>query len=347
MKTFFSDLISQQASTVDAKDGLPYWTFWLLISFILLLLAFIFLRDKELRRKMDDFFFRTRKRLIKLRHQKRLARETRRRERLIRELGQMAWARNIQVNNGKKVLRELQYLDEKNAKLEKESEEITTKISFLKASLDESTKKIDMSLSEKDTEKSPHVEKLLDVKNKEKEIETAIIDKQKELVNVTKAVNAAKKQLHDLEENDAELDDKKKAGVRGLEEKLEQMNSSRQAIDDEIKAMVRKEEEFEQQRKEYEKALERIEKEIKKIEQEKRHQIKEYEREIREWEKNKIRVTERIQKVAREKEPLFESYGALVEKERTNHGELDVFYSQIDRVTLRISEIEKQIEALD
>jgi chromosome segregation ATPase len=347
MKDFFSVLFSQQASTAAARDGLPYWTFWLLISFILLLLAFIFLRDKDLRRKMDEFFFRTRKRLIRLRHQKRLARENKRKDRLVKELGQMAWERNIEINNGKKVFRELQYLDGKNRDLVKESEEIDTKISFLKTSLEENTKKFNIRMSEKEEEKFPHVEKLLDVKIKEKEIETEVIKKQQELTLATKTVNSTKKELQDLEENGAEWDDKKKADVRGIEEKLDKLSATRESIDNEINAIVRDKEAFEQQRKEHEKAIERIEKEINKVEHENKDQIKEYEKEIKEWEKNKSRVGERIQKVAREKEPLFEDYGALVEMERVNHGELDVFYSQIDRVALRISEIEKQIQALD
>ncbi len=347
MKDFFSVMFSLQASTAIAKEGLPYWTFWLLISFILLLLAFIFLRDKELRRKMDEFFFRTRKRLIRLRHQKRMAREKKRKDRLIKELGQTAWERKIEIKNGKKVFRELQYLDEKNLNLVKELEEINTKISFLKTSLDENTKKFNLRLSEIEEEKFPHAEKLLNVKIKEKEIETEIIKKQQELILATKTVDSIKKELRELEENGMEWDDEKKADVQGIEEKLDKMSAPRESIDNEIKAMVRDKGELEQQRKEHEKAIERIEKEIKKIEQDNRHQIKEYEKEIKECEKNKSRVSERVQKVAREREPLFENYGAFVEMERVNHGELDVFYSQIDRLTLRISEIEKQIQALD
>ena len=34
-----------QAGGAPPKEGLPYWTFWLLLCVILLLVAFIFLRD--------------------------------------------------------------------------------------------------------------------------------------------------------------------------------------------------------------------------------------------------------------------------------------------------------------
>ncbi len=347
MTEFFSDLFSQQAANTATKDGLPYWTFWLLISFILLLLVFIFLRDKELRRKMDEFFFRTRKKLIKYRHQRRMARENRKKERLIMELGQKAWERRIEITNGKKVFRELKYLEEKKTKLVKETEDIKTKISFLNTSLDENTKKVDARLSEKEEEKSPHVEKLLEFKGKEKEIETEVAEKQKELVRMTKDINSTKKDLHDVEEDGLEWDDEKKAEVKGIQEKLDQKEENKEKLDQKIKALVKKKAEFEEQRKEHEKLIEGIEKEITKIEHDKKHQTREYQKEIKEWEKNQSKVSDKIQKVAKEREPLFESYGVLVEKERVSDMELDVFYFQIDRVTARIKEIEKQIEALN
>ena len=342
----FLDLFSQQTANSAAKDGLPYWTFWLLISFILLLLAFIFLRDKELRRKMDEFFFRTRKKMIKYRHQKRLARENRRKERMIMGLGQKAWERRIETKNGKKIFLELHYLEEKCEKLKKESADIVTKISFINTCLDENTKKFDVCLSEKEDEKSPHVEELLEFKGKEKKIEIEVAEKQNELVTATTEINSINKDLHDAEEGGLEWNDAKKTEVKSTQEKLEQMEKEKAAIDKKIKTLLGKKEKFEKQRKEHEKSIKGIEKEITKIEQDKKQQNREYQKEIRECEKNQIKVSDRIQKVAKEREPLFESYGALVEKERVSDKELEVLYSQIDRVAKRIGEIEKQIEAL-
>jgi chromosome segregation ATPase len=331
----------------SARDGLPYWTFWLLLSFILLLLAFIFLRDKELRRKMDEFFFRTRKRLIKYRHQKRMARENRKKERLILELGQKAWERRIEIKNGKKIFRELKYLEEKSDKLRKETADIKTKISFLIASQEENSNKVDARLNEKEDEKSPHVDKLLEFKSKEKEIETEVAEKQKDLEAMTKDINSTKKDLQEVEEDGLEWDDEKKAEVKGIQDKLDRMEKDREALDREIKSLVEKKAEFEKQKKENEKFIEGIEKEILKIEHDKKHQTKEFQKEIKEWEKNEVKVNERIQKLVKEREPLFGTYGSLIEKERASDRELEVIYSQIDRVTVRIEEIEKQIEALD
>ncbi|MGD8539224.1 MAG: hypothetical protein PVI66_10965 [Candidatus Aminicenantes bacterium] len=347
MIDLFVDVISQQAANAGATEGLPYWMFWLLISFILLLLAFIFLRDKELRRKMDDYFFRTRKKIIRYRHQRRMTKESRKKERLIMELGQKAWDRRIEVKNGKGVFSELHYLEEKCENLEKEAADIRTKISFLNSSLDENIKKVDERLNEKEDEKSPHVEKLLEFKNQEKAIEAKVTEKQKELEAVTKDSNLTKKKLQEIEESGLVGDNEKVAEVKDIQDKLDRMDKLKEDLDKKIKTLVEKKTEFEEKRKEHKRSIEDIEKEISKIEHDKKHQTREYQKEIREWEKNQNRVGDKIQKVAKEREPLFERYGGLVEKERVSDSELDALYSQIDRVTARIKEIGKQIEALD
>jgi predicted nucleic acid-binding Zn-ribbon protein len=347
MINLFSGMLSQQTANMSARDGLPYWTFWLLLSFILLLLAFIFLRDKELRRKMDEFFFRTRRRLIKYRHQRRMARESRKKELLILEIGQKAWERRIEIKNGNKVFRELQYLEEKSEKLQKEAAEIKAKISFLNTNQDENTKKCDAHLSEKEDEKTPHVNKLLEFKSKEKEIETEIAEKQKELETMSKDINSLKKDLLEVEEDGLEWDDEKKAEVKGIQDKINLMEKDKETLDKKIKALLEKKAEDEKQKKKNEKYIEGIEKEISKIEHDKKHQTREYQKEIKEWEKNEVKVSDRIQKVVKEREPLFGEYGSLVERERPSDRELDVIYSQVDRVMARIEEIEKLIEALD
>ena len=211
MIQIFMGLFSQQTANAPPTDGLPYWIFWLLISFILLLLAFIFLRDKKLRRKMDECFFLSRKRLIKLRHQRRMAREIRKKERLIMEIGQKAWEKRIEIKNGQKVFRDLQYLEEKSEKLQQESADIKSKIAFLNASMDENTKKFDARLREQEEEKSPYVEKLLDFKIKERDIEIEVAEKQKQLMTAVKDINSTKKELQEYEVEDLEWGEEKKA----------------------------------------------------------------------------------------------------------------------------------------
>jgi chromosome segregation ATPase len=276
-----------------------------------------------------------------------MAKEERKKGCLTMELGQKAWERRIDIKNGTKVFRELQHNEEKKEKLEKEAADIKTKISFLNTSLEENSKKVDAHLSEKEDERSPHFEKLLEFKGKEKAIEVDVTEKQEKLVTLAKDIHSMRKELHEIEEGGNERDDEKKAEVKGVQKKIDRLEKLKEDLDEEIKTLIEKKAEFENQRKERERSIEDIEKEISKIEHDKKHQTREYQKEIREWEKNQNKVSDKILKLAKEREPLFEQYGGLVEMERVGDREFETLYSQIDRVKARIEEIEKQIEVLD
>ncbi|MFW6132157.1 MAG: hypothetical protein ACOC5F_06145, partial [Candidatus Aminicenantaceae bacterium] len=71
MRLFLEKVFSSQPPPETLKEGLPFWIFWLLLCVILLLTAFIFLRDKDLRKRLNNFFFNTKIKLIKLQYQAR------------------------------------------------------------------------------------------------------------------------------------------------------------------------------------------------------------------------------------------------------------------------------------
>jgi hypothetical protein len=78
-----------------SKEGLPYWIFWLLLSLIFLLLLFIFLRDKDLRRRLSLILAGAKKRMLIKRLELRLRRQKRRKTILWREIGRTIWAGRI------------------------------------------------------------------------------------------------------------------------------------------------------------------------------------------------------------------------------------------------------------
>ena len=84
-----------QATPVALREGIPYWIFWFLLSLIALLLLFIILRDKDLRRRLSLKLAGTKRRLQKKRLQLRLSREKRRKIFLCREIGRTVWADKI------------------------------------------------------------------------------------------------------------------------------------------------------------------------------------------------------------------------------------------------------------
>jgi len=89
--------VSVQSAPELTQEGLPYWLFWLLLCIILLLLAFIFLRDKNLRRRLSSFLSGARRRISQIRLQSKLKREREKKAALWRELGKKAWSANIRA----------------------------------------------------------------------------------------------------------------------------------------------------------------------------------------------------------------------------------------------------------
>jgi len=348
MKKFFEHLFSSYSSAVpDSGEGIPYWLFWLLLSFIFLLVFFIFLRDKELRRKLDHFFFHTKKRLIRLRHQRRLRRETAKRERLIKDMGQKAWEERVDVPGGKEIFDGLIDLEDRKKGYEDELKLVEAKITALKTNQEDISKKLDANLNGIEKEKNPCVEKLLSIKEREKKIEIDVIQKNKELENAVRTLNAVNKELRELEEEKTVPPEEQRLKADKSNQKKNELTVKKNRLDQEINSLVEEGEILGNQRKQHERTLEKYEREIHKIETEKKQHVKEHQKEIKEWERKKEKTVEKTDKLESDKTPLFQSYGELIEKERVAHPMLEILYAQTDRSRERIEEIERQIQALD
>ncbi len=137
MKSSISSFFRFQTPPLGSQEGLPYWILWFLLCIILLLLAFIFLRDKDLRQRLNRFLFGAKKKLIRLRLQARLKMAKRKKGELHRELGQKVWDERLDVQGAEKISATLAKLMESKASLLDELVETEIKISKLKKSLDE------------------------------------------------------------------------------------------------------------------------------------------------------------------------------------------------------------------
>ena len=95
------------------REGLPYWILWLLLCVILLLVAFIFLRDKDLRQRLSLSLYGPRRRLNLLTLQARLGREQRKRSTLLEDLGRTARERKFRPKKSSGLLNRLAELEDK------------------------------------------------------------------------------------------------------------------------------------------------------------------------------------------------------------------------------------------
>ncbi|MCX7973134.1 MAG: hypothetical protein N3B16_01350 [Candidatus Aminicenantes bacterium] len=99
------------------NEGLPFWLFWFLLSLIGLLFFFIFLRNKELRRRIDFFFLRTKKRSLQIHLQQQMKRENKRKEKLWLEVGKIAYKNELNVVGTEALVKSLKVLERKKEEI--------------------------------------------------------------------------------------------------------------------------------------------------------------------------------------------------------------------------------------
>jgi len=346
MKGFLALLSSQQTPPPDSSEGLPYGILWLLLCIILLLVAFIFLRDKDLRRRLSLFLFGAKKKLIKIRLQARLKRENRKKSEITKGLGKKVWEDDIKIPNEVKISQELTKLQQDKESLEKESEDVRSKTAELEADLEKFMRKHQELLDDKLVAKKPYQERLENIKNEEKSLEIEVIQRQKELEGIARGIQAASRETRDLNENSSLAQEGKNDKTGEINSKIQDLKKKKEETDRYIKALVEKRLTLEKERKVLEEKRTEFDKKFKKIEEGGKKRIKEFQKEIKEWKRDRERLSEKIEDIEKKKEPLFARLGNKADETRVDQEELSLFYSQIDHSNERIRELEKQIKAL-
>jgi len=346
MKGILAHLSSQQTPPPDSSEGLPYWIFWFLLCIILLLVAFIFLRDKDLRRRLNLFLFGAKKKLIKIRLHARLKRGYRKKSEIMKGLGKKVWEDDIRIPEKEKISQELTKLQQNKESLEIESERVRSKTIELEADLGEFTRKHQELLDDQMLAKKPYKEKLENIKNEEKNLEITIIHKQKELEGLARGIQTVNRQAIDLNEYAKPAQKEGKDKTDEINSKIQALKTKRDETDNTIKTLVEKRLIMEKERKILQEKCEEFDKNYKKIEEGGKKRIKEFQKEIKEWKKDRERLQEKIEDIEKKKEPLFERLGKKTDETRVHKEKLSLFYSQIDHSNERIRELEKQIKDL-
>ena len=346
MKGFLALLSSQQTPPPDSSEGLPYGILWLLLCIILLLVAFIFLRDKDLRRRLSLFLFGAKKKLIKIRLQARLKRENRKKSEITKGLGKKVWEDDIKIPNEVKISQELTKLQQDKESLEKESEDVRSKTAELEADLEKFMRKHQELLDDQLVAKKPYQERLENIKSEEKSLEIEVIQRQKELEGIARGIQAASRETRDLNENSSLAQEGKNDKTGEINSKIQDLKKKKEETDRYIKALVEKRLTLEKERKVLEEKRTEFDKKFKKIEEGGKKRIKEFQKEIKEWKRDRERLSEKIEDIEKKKDPLFARLGNKADETRVDQEELSLFYSQIDHSNERIRELEKQIKAL-
>ena len=347
MKGYLTALFSAQTPPPGSQEGLPYWSLWFLLCIILLLFAFIFLRDKDLRQRLNRFLFGAKKKLIRFRLQTRLKIAARKRKDLHRYLGQKIWEEGLEVQGGEKLIRTLSRLEEKTKGSTEDLDESELKIKKLKKRLEEISLKDGVKLSGQKAEVKIQHEKLTITRDKIKEIRAALAQKKKELDKADKDIHQQKREIQELDKTTETPEDDRSEKKKVLQKRIPELQDRRKETEqarNEMKATLT---DLDEQEKALQDQIHEEKRTMRKIEDEGKKGQEELKKEIGEWERHRVRLQEKIQRIEKRKQPFLENLGVLADQNRIDQESLLLFYSQIDRNIKRSEEIKKQLQELD
>ena len=153
-----------------AREGLPYWTFWLLLCIIILLVFFIFLRDKDLRRRLSAFLSGARRKMIRLRLAAKLRREKGKKAGLWKELGRKAWSEGVRIEGTEETFQSLTALEEEMNRRQAEWQKVFDRIEALETAHGEARKLRKAAIKAEEEALRPLEERMTELLRREKDL---------------------------------------------------------------------------------------------------------------------------------------------------------------------------------
>jgi chromosome segregation ATPase len=329
-----------------AGEGLPFWMLWLLLCVILLLVAFIFLRDKDLRRRVSAFLSGARRHMTRLRIQAKLKKEREKKTALWRELGKQAWNEDIQADCISEPCAKLAGLDDEIGRHQKTWHDVYSRIEDLGREHDTAVRRFRELIAEQEEARRPHQETMVTLANKKNEVLEALETALGEAETSKAQLAAAEADVRQIEADTRLAEDDRAARLAKARAKAEDLAAS-------VKALRERTPRLQEERCRLDRRLEEVEGQVRvfnaaiqRIEEEYRERLQVREREIREWQKAKVRIQDKIVDVKRLMEPVFENVGRILDEARYDHEDLAVLYFQIDGVNRTIADLESRLEHL-
>jgi chromosome segregation ATPase len=141
-----------------------------------MLLAFIFLRDRDLRQRLNEFLSGAKKRMKRTQLQIRLNREKRKRTVLLKELGKKAWVDKVSDDKYKAFFHALEHLEKQGSERQTELQGILSRITDLQKKQEDARKTTKQLLKLKEAGEVPDGHKIHEAKEEEKRLKKEIRD---------------------------------------------------------------------------------------------------------------------------------------------------------------------------
>ncbi|MFC2157963.1 hypothetical protein ACFLT9_09020 [Acidobacteriota bacterium] len=345
MKKLLS-FLSIQSPSPGSQEGLPYWIFWFLLCIILLLMIFIFLRDKDLRRRINLFFFRTKQKLIRLRLQRSLQSEARKMAGFFREMGAKTWIDQIRVQDDSQLFEKLKDLDTEKTDCEKEIQKIERKINKFQKIFNESEEILAKEQAVLEEKRAPLLKKEQSQDTDKIELDNQIQALKKGIKNIDKEIKSAEKEKETLK-TDTRPPEERELKEKELVARIKDLNEKKESLQTDLPKIQEDSSSLAGEKDKTRKSIQECNKDLHDLLVQKKHKAQEHHKEIKEWERDKDKCLDKIENIEKHKSPLFIKLGQLVNETRLDHEALSLLYSQIDRSKKRREDLEKQISELD
>lgn len=346
MKEFLSSL-SKQSPAAGSQEGLPFGIFWFLVSVIILLIFFIFLRDKDLRRRINLFFFGTKQKLIKIRLQGRLKRERKKKDALLQNMGKTVWEQKINLAGITPYFEALNSLEAERSLKEEKIIDIEAQIFRLKDDLEKNLQDVGKRRSER-MESRKRIEAqsqaIEDAKNK------ILDDSQKEkkyIRSIEKDMKINEKDIHELEKANPPGENGIAENTSGLKSTLAELTQKKSDAEKRLEELSLKKNESLKDLKHINKDLAEHDKVIEALQREEKEKKRLSALKIKSLDREKERIQKKIQDIRNQTPPIFQNLGIMAESQRPKQLDLAVFYNQFDRAQSRIDDLKEQIKNLE
>ena len=328
----------------NPRAGLPYWIFWFLVCVILLLLVFIFLRDRNLRRKLNEFFFGARRRFAKLRLQVRIRLEEKKKTQVLRELGEEIWRGDYWPQKGKGLRGKLAAIERKKERIKEQTQQIEKKIFMYKQKLEEMEHHFQLIQTEVEQELIPVKEHLSALQEQEEEILREITGLHHQEEELMRQINTLRQEIRLKEENNSQVESA--VGVSKLEKVLTQLVEKKLATRKLVQLKLDQKEVLTAKKESLMAKVESLERKkvdlLRELSQKKESTLQE----ISKLEDRKEKLLRAFEKLQQDKQPLFISLGELFEAEVATETALMLYAHQLERINRNLQEMKQQMKQL-
>lgn len=237
-------LIAFQAQPSLQREGLPYWLFWFLLCIIMLLIVFIFLRDKQLRVRLSSFLAGAKRRSLLFRLKFQLKKERQKRGTLLRKLGEKAWGEDIPVKGSEFIRTELARLFEKRNAGQMEWKKAFSEVERLHKELEASIRLHGEKSEKQRVEKSPFDELMKRKKGEEKALKKTVRDRERErqVAEVRREKEEIRKKIGEFEDTLRDIESEARIERRELERAIRHQEKAKERIEHRLKDIEAQEE---------------------------------------------------------------------------------------------------------